>query len=107
MPARDIIHELPTSADWQTLFMLKRKWQVSLAALLMRARVLGRMSHNQYLTAIKTASARGWRRVEPVPLGRPEQPTALTSLLQRSATRATTAQMPSAVVDALAKATAT
>ena len=76
MPAEDIRDELPDRADWPALFQLKQKWQVSLAALLMRARTLGRMSENNYLTAIKAASARGWRRVEPVPLGRPEHPPA-------------------------------
>ena len=54
--------ELPERADWTVLFQLKQKWQVSLAALLMRARTVGRMSENNYLTAIKAASARGWRR---------------------------------------------
>lgn len=86
MPARDIIDELPVRADWPRLFDLKRKWQVSLGALLMRARALDRMSDNQYLTAVKAASARGWRRVEPVPLGRPEEPTRFQQLLVSTAT---------------------
>ena len=81
MPADDIRDELPDRADWPVLFQLKQKWQVSLAALLMRARTLGRMSENNYLTAVKAASARGWRRVEPVPLGKPEQPTRFSRLL--------------------------
>jgi Zn-dependent peptidase ImmA (M78 family) len=80
MPADDIAHELlPTRPDWPVLFELKRKWQVSPAALLMRARALGRMSENNYLTAVKAASARGWRTVEPVPLGSPERPARLPS----------------------------
>ena len=57
---------------------------MSLASLLMRARVLGRMSDSQYLTAVNTASSR-WRRVEPVPVGRPEQPEMLSWLLQTEA----------------------
>ncbi len=44
MPAEDIADELPDRADWPALFQLKQKWQVSLAALLMRARTLGRMN---------------------------------------------------------------
>jgi hypothetical protein len=56
-------------------------YQVSLAALLMRARTLGRMSESNYLTAVKAAHARGWRRVEPVPLGKPEHPACLKQLL--------------------------
>ena len=105
MPADDIAQELPTRADWPTLFDLKRKWQVSLGALLMRARTLGRMSESQYLTAVKAASARGWRRVEPVPLGQPEQPAGLSNLLTAPTTQGATAALPADVVSALLAAT--
>ncbi len=44
MPACEIAAELPRRVDWSILFELKRKWQVSQAALLMRARTLGRIS---------------------------------------------------------------
>lgn len=74
MPRDDIFDELPSRADWQTLFALKRKWEVSIAALLRRARDLGKMSPAGYQSAMKMVSARGWRRTEPVPLGRPEEP---------------------------------
>lgn len=74
MPREDIIEELPSRADWPTLFALKRKWQVSIAALLMRARDLGTMAPGAYMSAMKLMSARGWRRTEPVPLGLPEEP---------------------------------
>jgi Zn-dependent peptidase ImmA (M78 family) len=59
---------------------LKRRWQVSLAALLMRAKNLERMSDAAYLTGVKAISARGWRRLEPVPLGAPEAPAHLRRL---------------------------
>lgn len=81
MPRDQIYEELPDRVDWPKLFDLKRLWQVSLAALLMRARTLDRISEAAYLTAVKTASARGWRRVEPVPLGPPEQPHVLARVL--------------------------
>lgn len=84
MPADQIRDELPTTVDWQTLFSLKQRWQTSLAALLMRAKTLGRMSEGTYLTAVKAASARGWRRREPVPLGPPEQPKLLLKFLEES-----------------------
>jgi Zn-dependent peptidase ImmA (M78 family)/transcriptional regulator with XRE-family HTH domain len=74
MPESEIREHLPSTVDWPRLFELKKYWQVSLAALLRRARELGRMTPGTYLTAVKAASARGWRRVEPVPLGHPEQP---------------------------------
>ncbi len=105
MPASDIAHELPARADWPKLFDLKRKWQVSLGALLMRARALGRMSESQYLTAVKAASARGWRRVEPVPLGRPEQPTQFPRLLTTLTARRAAAALPRDILDALLTAT--
>lgn len=82
MPQEDIVDELPSRADWPTLFALKQKWQVSIAALLMRARDLEKMSPAAYMGGMKVMSARGWRRTEPVPLGTPEQPR-LVQLLAR------------------------
>jgi Zn-dependent peptidase ImmA (M78 family) len=81
MPAQDIYNELPQHADWPALFDLKRRWQVSLAALLMRAKTLKRMTDSSYLTAVKALSARGWRRLEPVPLGPPEHPAHLRDII--------------------------
>lgn len=105
MPADDIYDQLPSRADWPTLFELKRTWQVSLAALLMRARSLGKMSEGNYLTAVKASSARGWRRTEPVPLGPPEQPRALVNFL--STGRADeVAALPLHVIEAIRGATA-
>jgi Zn-dependent peptidase ImmA (M78 family) len=101
MPEEDIAPDLPDRADWQRLFALKRKWQVSLAALLMRARVLGRMSEGNYVTAVKVASARGWRRSEPVPLGVPEQPQLLRTLLHSSSGRGYRELLPIKVLDQL------
>ena len=106
MPADDIHDLLPTSVDWPALFELKREWQVSLAALLMRARTLGRMSESTYLTAIKAASARGWRRMEPVPLGPPEQPTRLLAYLASTESAPARAILPSRIVESLRTASA-
>lgn len=100
MPKADIYYQLPTSVDWPALFALKQTWQVSLAALLMRAKTLGRLTPEQYLTAIKAASARGWRRSEPVPLGAPEQPQLLAQLLDRHRNRMA-ALLPPGALDAL------
>ncbi len=107
MPRDDIYTELPDRADWPRLFDLKRKWQVSLAALLMRAKTVGRMSDSNYLTAVKAASARGWRRTEPVPLGVPEQPRMLVCLLESPRGAGLRASLPAHVIDALASAVAT
>lgn len=107
MPAEEIRDQLPMSVDWPQLFELKHQWQVSLAALLMRARTLKRMSESTYLTAIKAASARGWRRIEPAPLGRPEQPKRLLDFINSPATKPLRAHLPAHVVDAIATASAT
>jgi Zn-dependent peptidase ImmA (M78 family) len=107
MPKQDIADQLPQYADWGQLFTLKRQWHVSLAALLMRARVLGRMSEGDYITAIKAASARGWKRIEPVPLGRPEQPKLLQALVGGVGRHDCRDLLPKKVVQALQMAVAT
>lgn len=84
MPATDIRHELPARADWGKLFELKQRWHVSIAALLMRAKDLEVMSPSAYTTAMKGLSARGWRRLEPIPLGEPERPVITAQLLRHA-----------------------
>jgi Zn-dependent peptidase ImmA (M78 family) len=103
MPAEQIRGELPTTVDWQRLFSLKQRWQTSLAALLMRAKRLGRMSEGTYLTAVKAASARGWRRREPVPLGPPEQPTLLLKFLEATSSPIRS-YLPETIIDSIAAA---
>jgi hypothetical protein len=73
----------------------------------MRAKTLGRMTEGNYLTAVKAASARGWRRVEPVPLGIPEQATALARLMESPPDARLRASLPDKVLNALAEAVAT
>jgi Zn-dependent peptidase ImmA (M78 family)/DNA-binding XRE family transcriptional regulator len=104
MPADQIRDQLPTGVDWSRLFDLKRQWQVSLAALLMRARTLRVMSESTYLAAIKASSARGWRRVEPVPLGSPEQPSNLLAFLASDASTVARMHLPAHVVADLERA---
>jgi Zn-dependent peptidase ImmA (M78 family) len=77
MPATDIRHELPSRPEWPKLVELKAKWQVSIAALLMRAKVLNVMPPNAYTQAYKFMSMRGWRKAEPGRLGAPEAPVLL------------------------------
>jgi hypothetical protein len=71
----------------------------------MRARTLGRMTENTYLTAIKTASARGWRRLEPVPLGPPEQPKKLLAFLASTASRPARTYLPANIINDITNAT--
>jgi Zn-dependent peptidase ImmA (M78 family) len=105
MPREDIAQELPERADWPRLFQLKRRWQVSIAALLMRARELERMSPSTYLSAVKSISMRGWRRLEPVPLGEPERPQLFPARVEQLRS-AGPIPLPARVVEALAAASA-
>ncbi|MFV1991749.1 MAG: helix-turn-helix domain-containing protein, partial [Acidimicrobiales bacterium] len=82
MPRDEIEDELPQSADWEELKRLKRRWQVSIQALLYRARDLGRIDEHEYIRAMKAVSARGWRRHEPADLGEPESPVMLDRAIE-------------------------
>lgn len=104
MPAEDIGGQLPARADWQTFFGLKLHWQVSLAALLMRAKTLERMTEASYLTAVKAVSARGWRRREPVPLGVPEHPALLQHIVGPDQNTEVCAALPANVVHSIVQA---
>jgi hypothetical protein len=79
-PADSIREDLPTAinaAAWPKLMTLKEKWGISAQALLMRARVLGRLSEVSYRNAMMTLSSRGWRRAEPGQVSILEQPSLL------------------------------
>lgn len=93
MPAAQIRDELPSKADWIHLIALKRRWQVSISALLRRANDLNVMSDSTYKQAMRTISARGWRTEEPGGLGAPEAPRLLTLAMK-------TAEMDSATLAA-------
>lgn len=82
MPAEEIAEQLPSRANWSQLGRLKQHWNVSLQALLYRARALKVMSEITYRNAMATVSNRGWRRREPGPMPVLEQP----SLLPRAIT---------------------
>jgi Zn-dependent peptidase ImmA (M78 family) len=60
--------------SWRDLMGLKQRWQISLAALLYRAREEQLISPTTYESAIKYMSRAGWRKVEPGDLGPPERP---------------------------------
>lgn len=78
MPAQAMLQELPHRVDWRALMALKRRWRVSLQALLYRARTLGRISESAYKRAMVRISAAGWRTHEPGDLGDPERPTLIS-----------------------------
>lgn len=74
MPADDIRSELPATAAWNELLVLKRRWGASIGALLMRSRTLGIMPENTCAQAFRYMSMRGWRTREPGDLGAGEAP---------------------------------
>jgi Zn-dependent peptidase ImmA (M78 family)/transcriptional regulator with XRE-family HTH domain len=79
-PADSIRDSLPTAINasaWATLMTLKEEWRMSIQALLMRARVLGRLNEVAYRNAMMTLSSRGWRRAEPGQMTVLEQPSML------------------------------
>jgi Zn-dependent peptidase ImmA (M78 family) len=68
MPRRDIHPELQRPLDIPALLELKRRWQVSMWALLRRAKTLGAVSDWQYRTLAVELSSLGYRIREPEPL---------------------------------------
>ena len=67
LPGRAFARHFRTAqeVDWDFLFELKAQWGASLAAILYRARQLDLLGAAAYLRAMKSMSARGWRKQEP------------------------------------------
>jgi Zn-dependent peptidase ImmA (M78 family) len=67
MPRAGFVREFPRTRriDWERLFRLKRRWRVSLAALVRRAFDLDLIDALRYRQAYKYMSMRGWLRDEP------------------------------------------
>lgn len=74
-PDDDLFPDLPASLDWEALLRAKRKWGISLAALVYRARRVGKWSESTHLRAVKRLSQDGFP--ERGPLGPPEAPVML------------------------------
>jgi Zn-dependent peptidase ImmA (M78 family)/transcriptional regulator with XRE-family HTH domain len=88
-PAEVARKALPPRLDatgWARLAELKRTWGISIAALLYRGRKVRLYSADDYQSAMRYMSSRGWRRNEPGDreMGAPEAPL----LLERSIRRA-------------------
>lgn len=109
MPKESIINELPAFADWRHLLQMKQRWGTSIAALLRRSHDLNKMDATTYRNAMKSLSARGWRRDEPGNL-RPEEPSLLKKAVEVAhqeghsiSDLARSAALPEAFVDRLLK----
>ena len=65
MPKETIERELPRRVIWPHFLELKRRWGVSVAALLRRAVDLGVISGESFRRANRQLSAKGWKTEEP------------------------------------------
>jgi hypothetical protein len=74
-PAVQIVDDLPDRLDWTVFHKLKRRWGISLKALVMRAHTLGRISGSTYQRGMRQLTT--WGLPEPGPLGPLEAPVLL------------------------------
>lgn len=82
LPAKGFCPEVSVPVSLQGLLLLKKRWGVSVAAMIMRLRGLGVVGGNDYLRLIKLRSAKWGNKQEPLDDERePEQP----RLLHRTA----------------------
>jgi Zn-dependent peptidase ImmA (M78 family) len=79
-PAAEIVPDLPTRVDWLRLHDLKRRWGISLTALVYRGHALGALSDRAYQSALRQLAA--WGYPEPGDLGLPEAPILLPRALE-------------------------
>lgn len=80
MPHDQITAELPRRLDWDHLFLTKRRWGVSLKALVYRAHKLGVFSESAYRSGMVALAQ--WGDPEPGDLGPREAPLLLTKAIQ-------------------------
>lgn len=65
MPARDVRAEIPRVTSMGELIEQKRRWKVSLAALVYRLRHLGKLTEARYRSLYIDMGQKGYRRQEP------------------------------------------
>ena len=93
LPESRAREELPSRLDsggWSRLAEMKRTWGISMSALLFRARTLRIISTDNFRSAMRYMSARGWRTQEPGDreMGAPEAPLLLERSVRRAAVEA-------------------
>ncbi len=87
VPEEHAVHELGRDRrrlDWGELMMLKRKYGLSMAAWIRRARDLNIISERYYEILNIEISSHGWRRCEPVEYLGDEEPLQLKQMVQRA-----------------------
>ena len=80
MPREEIADELPRRLDWELLFQAKRRWGVSLKALVYRAHKIGILGESAYRAGMVTLAQ--WGDPEPGDLGPRETPVLLAKAIQ-------------------------
>ena len=78
-PAGELVDDLPTRLDWVVLHDLKRRWGISLQALLVHAHRLGRLTDGSYQRGLRQLTA--WGLPERGALGPLEVPVLLPRAL--------------------------
>ena len=79
-PAEQVIDDLPARLDWVILHQAKRRWGISLKALIVRAHHLGRFNDSTYQRGLRQLAT--WGLPERGPLGPPEVPALLPRALE-------------------------
>jgi Zn-dependent peptidase ImmA (M78 family)/transcriptional regulator with XRE-family HTH domain len=86
-PAERVIHELGarrTRLDWEELSILKRRYGLSMAAWIYRAKDLGIITEHYATSLYRELSERGWRKREPVDYIADEKPLKLDQMAHRA-----------------------
>lgn len=66
LPKNEFFNNLKEPLNLESYKELKKKWKVSIAAMVMRAKQIGRINNNQYLELVKAMNYRKWRTREPL-----------------------------------------
>lgn len=66
LPRDAFLKDLPQNPNLYVFVELKKKWRVSIQAMIYRAHYLGRINYNQYQYLMKQISKNGWRTHEPL-----------------------------------------
>ena len=66
LPERAMRHTISSNLSLSQAIQLKKRWRVSIQAIVRRARTLNIISERRYRELFTQLSARGWRRAEPV-----------------------------------------
>ncbi len=111
VPAESFREEWPKGRlDWRVLMAMKQRWQISLAALLYRARQDSLISETTFASAMRYLTRAGWRVTEPGDEGPTERPrmleAAIAAWFETGKTLddlANEARLPARLIDAYAR----